>query len=75
MQKAGFVAVCPFEIGDVLVFGSRVEKITDILAIHSLKTGKVNFRYEFNGSGEYKEVAGQFARKGNVFVSVNVTEV
>lgn len=52
MKKAVFQAFCPFEIKDkvklVLGFGvvSPIEYvIEDILAINSVKTGKVNFQF------------------------------
>ena len=45
-------------------------EITDIMALHSLKTGKVTFRYEFNGSGVYQPISGTFTRRGNVFTPV-----
>ena len=70
MKKAGFVAVCPFEIGDVIMCGSQAVEITDIMALHSLKTGKVTVRYEFNGSGVYQPFSGTFTRRGNVFTPV-----
>ena len=54
MKYAEFNAVCPFEIGDeVMVQGKGAAIITDILCIHSIKTGLVEFRYEFNESGKY----------------------
>ena len=31
-------------------------KVTDIATIHYLKTGNVSFRYELDGSGEYREL-------------------
>lgn len=62
MQAAGFVARCPFELGDriavaymdgkaVLNYPAGVEDatITDIMTVHSLKNGTVTFLYELNG--------------------------
>lgn len=53
MKKAKFKAYCPFEIGDKVQFDKggkkRVMTVTDIIAEHSVKTGKVNFRLELDG--------------------------
>lgn len=53
MKHAVFNAYCPFEIGDKVIIGETGEKvtITDIIAIHSVKTGVVKFAYEFNNDG------------------------
>lgn len=67
MQVAAFNARCPFEIGDtVCVRGQNVGKsellsqeikvITDIACIHYVKSGVVEFRYEFDGSGAYEQL-------------------
>lgn len=70
MQKAGFVAVSRFEIGDRIMCGERAAVITDILAVHSVKTGQVHFLYEFGNSGKYQPITGRFTRTGNVFTPV-----
>ncbi len=70
MQQAGFYAVCPFEIGDRIQCGEKQAVITDILAIHSLKTRKVSFQYEFDNSGTYQKISGRFARAGKLFIPV-----
>lgn len=73
MQKRGFIAVSPYELGDtVAVFLKKpgqmsvgrteevdftVATITDILAINSLKTGETVFQYELDNSGEYCYIA------------------
>lgn len=67
MQKAGFVATCPFEIGDRIQCGSKQVTITDILAVHSLKNHSVTFLYEFDNSGKYQPITGCFTRVGNIF--------
>lgn len=58
MQVAAFNAKCPFEIGDRIEDRrtGAVRTITDIACIHYIKTGKVEFRYEFDGSGQYEEI-------------------
>ena len=53
MRKAYFRAVCPFEIGDILRTPNGVAEITDIAAIHYVKSGDVDFQYELNHSGKY----------------------
>lgn len=35
----------------------KMATITDIATVHYVKTGKVVFKYEFNHSGEYVELA------------------
>ena len=68
MMLAAFNARCPYEIGDqiqVLQPAAGIMKkdraaymigkatITDIACTHYVKTGKVLFTYELDGSGEY----------------------
>jgi hypothetical protein len=55
MQVAAFNATCPVEIGDVIKDANtgRVATITDIACIHYVKAGKIEFRYELDGSGQY----------------------
>lgn len=63
MQAAGFVARCPYEVGDKVnitfqggigIVGGPVTArsaevtITDILAVHSCKRQQVTFMYEIN---------------------------
>lgn len=38
--------------------------ITDIAAVHYVKTGKVVFKYEFDNSGDYVEIEQKAAGKG-----------
>ncbi len=64
MQAAGFVARCPYELGDRVEVaivegmaitgyprkaGTALMEITDILAVHSVKKGTVTFLYELDG--------------------------
>lgn len=70
MQQAGFCAVCPFEVGDRIQCGEKQVVITDILAIHSVKTKRVIFKYEFDNSGVYQKISGRFARMGKLFIPV-----
>jgi len=58
MQFAAFNARCPFEIGDKVQDrrAGLIHTITDIACIHYLKTGRIEFRYELDGNGQYKRV-------------------
>lgn len=74
MQKAAFIAHSPYELGDtieVAVFegiavtgyprsiGTKVVKITDIMALHSLKNNTVTFLYdleEISGKASYRKI-------------------
>jgi len=66
MQVTAFSAKCPYEIGDRVnvikasgsnkngqLFSVGVATITDIACTHYLKSGKVIFTYELDGSGKY----------------------
>ena len=70
MKYAEFNAVCPFEIGDKIgmrknacAVGGRtldviVERaITDIVCMHYLKTGAVQFLFELDNSGKLVSIA------------------
>lgn len=74
MQQSTFFAVCPYEIGDKLVVGIKGNtllvncpkgeltaevKITDIIAIHSIKRKTVRFAFEIFGgiSGKLWNIA------------------
>lgn len=65
MQAAGFVAHCPYEVGDKvnitlqggfgIVGGPETARtaevtITDILAVHSVKRNQVTFMYEIENT-------------------------
>ena len=69
MKLAAFNAVCPVEIGDKVVilevagknengvmYTQREGVITDIACTHYIKSGKVVFTYELNGSGKYERI-------------------
>jgi len=66
MQIAAFNAKCPYEIGDRVnviktagsngngqIFSVGTATITDIACTHYLKSGKILFTYELDGSGQY----------------------
>lgn len=73
MQKVGFIAVCPFELGDRIQRGDTKAVITDIIAVQSLKTGQTQFLYELDNSGRQQQITGRIERVGrNTF---RVTEV
>lgn len=69
MKLAAFNAVCPYEIGDKVVileaagkndngvmYIQREGTITDIACTHYIKSGRVIFTYELNGSGKYERI-------------------
>lgn len=71
MQAAGFVAHCPYEVGDKVnitlhggigIVGGPVTArsaevtITDIFAVHSVKRNQVTFMYEINDTKVLKLV-------------------
>lgn len=68
MKTAAFNATCPYEIGDQIqvlqpvaglmkkdgaVYMIGKATITDIACTHYVKTGRILFTYELDGSGEY----------------------
>ena len=69
MKHSYFMAQCPFEIGDRVIkkysAQGTTEKqmlellkapvITDIAAIHFVRTGEVSFCYELDNNGVYLE--------------------
>ena len=73
MQKAAFMAVCPFELGDSILKEGTSKTITDILTVHSLKTGRVVFLYELDNSGHQEQITGRGERVGETVF--RVTEV
>lgn len=57
MVQAQFSAFCPLEIGDELRDTSgKVHTITDIACVHYVRTGKVEFRFELDRSGQYAPI-------------------
>ncbi|MDD3488782.1 MAG: hypothetical protein PHR62_02720 [Paludibacter sp.] len=74
MQKAVFLARCPYEIGDKLEIamiegmaiigyprslGTALMTITDIITQHSLKSGRVTFIYELDGKKKVELIPWQ----------------
>lgn len=54
MKYSSFQAVCPFEIGDKIVLANGENKtITDIMTMHFVRDGKVQFAYELDNSDKY----------------------
>ncbi len=55
MVQSAFVARCPYEIGDTIIVyhhgtgREELKVITDIVCVHSLKKGTVEFLYELDG--------------------------
>ena len=53
MKFAAFNARCPFELGDkIRDEAGREHTITDIVALHSMKTMTVRFVYGLDNSGK-----------------------
>jgi hypothetical protein len=74
MQKAEFIAYCPYELGDTVEVsiiegmgvigyprkaGTALMTITDIIAEHSLKKGTVSFIYELDGKKKMQLIPWQ----------------
>lgn len=63
MKLASFNAKCPFEIGDIIVISDGIRKIestiTDIACTHYVKSGNIQFFYEFNNSGKYAVIENE----------------
>lgn len=69
VKQSYFIAQCPFEIGDRVIRKHSAQEITekqisellkapvitDIAAIHFVKTGVVSFCYELDNNGVYLE--------------------
>jgi hypothetical protein len=55
MQISAFNAKSPFEIGDriQLARDGSIKTITDIAVTHFVKSGRIEFGYELDNSGEY----------------------
>ena len=57
MIKAQFSAFCPLEIGDkIRDTTGKLHTITDIACVHYVRTGKVEFRFELDRSGQYAPI-------------------
>ena len=53
MKSAAFNACCPYELGDRIAGTDGTGyTITDIVALHSVKTMTVRFLYELDGNGK-----------------------
>ena len=53
MKFAAFNARCPYELGDkIRDTEGKEHTITDIVALHSMKTMTVRFAYELDNSGK-----------------------
>ena len=53
MKFAAFNARCPYELGDRITgTDGQGHTITDIVALHSMKTMTVRFVYELDGNGK-----------------------
>ena len=62
MIKAQFSAFCPLEIGDkIRDTTGKLHTITDIACVHYVRTGKVEFRFELDRSGQYAPIEGKDA--------------
>ena len=57
MITAQFNAYCPLEIGDkIRDTAGEVHTITDIACVHYVRTGKIEFRFELDRSGQYAPI-------------------
>lgn len=67
MKFAAFNARCPFELGDkIRDEAGREHTITDIVALHSMKTMTVRFVYELDNSGKLVNLVDGPQREGAV---------
>ena len=55
MKMRAFNATCPFEIGDKIrdVATGAQSTITDIVCVHYIKNGQINFLFELDNSGHF----------------------
>ena len=54
MKVSSFTAKSKYEVGDIIATpDGKAMRITDICAMHYVKTGKIIFTYELNNSGRY----------------------
>ena len=60
MKTTYFNAQCPFEIGDKVILNkngdvdmNNIHTITDIAAIHKVRSSSIVFAYELDNSGQY----------------------
>ena len=60
MKFAAFNARCPFEFGDRFKgTDGKEHTITDIVALHSMKTMTVRFLYELDGNGKLVDLTSE----------------
>lgn len=61
MKMAIFNARCPFEIGDKVIDGGtgRKKTITDIVCMHYVRNGRVEFLFEFDNSGNLVKILSE----------------
>lgn len=52
MKMAMFNASCPFEIGDKFLGKGKIRTITDIVCMHYVRSGRVEFLFELDNNGE-----------------------
>ena len=58
MIQAKFNVRCPYQLNDkVILENEQTAVITDIMTVYSLKSGKAEFQYELNNSGQYVRFA------------------
>ena len=64
MQYSYFYGECPFELGDVVtIHGGPPQRITEIACIHYVKSGKIEFMYELDGSGPWTAIKRAYNEK------------
>lgn len=61
MKMAIFNARCPFEIGDKVIDGGtgRKKTITDIVCMHYVRGGRVEFLFELDNSGKLVKILSE----------------
>lgn len=61
MKMAIFNARCPFEIGDKVIDGGtgRKRTITDIVCMHYVRSGRVEFLFELDHSGNLVKILSE----------------
>lgn len=61
MKMAIFNARCPFEIGDKVIDGGtgRKKTITDIVCMHYVRSGRVEFLFELDNSGNLVKILSE----------------
>lgn len=59
MKMRAFNATCPFEIGDKISDAATGAQrtITDIVCVHYIKNGQIDFLFELDGNGRFVSLA------------------